>query len=139
MINTDKKFMKRIKSTTNYAVGDFLIRIKNSAMAQNKEVAVKSTKNIMAIASALKKMGFVDNIRDEKGVLNLTLVFKNKKPRLMNLKLVSKPGLRVYMNVDELESHKSPSVLLISTPKGVMSSLGAIKERTGGEVIAEIW
>ena len=131
--------MKNIKSTTNYAVGDFLIRIKNSAMARNKEVVVKSTKHVVAIATALKKMGFVDEVKTDKGILKLTLVFKDKRPRLMNLKLVSKPGLRVYMNVDELEAHKSPSVLLVSTPKGVMSSLKAIKERTGGEVIAEIW
>lgn len=131
--------MKNLKSTTNYAVGDFLIRVKNDAMAKNKEVNVKSTKHILAVAEALKKMGFVEEIKNEKNVLKLKLVIKNKKPRLMNLKLISKPGLRIYMNVDELESHKSPSVLLVSTPKGVMSSLKAIKERVGGEVIAEIW
>ncbi len=131
--------MKKIKSTTNYAVGDFLIRIKNDAMAKNKEVVAKPSNQILSIAEALKKMGFIEEIKNDKNVLKLKLVFKNKKPRLMNLKLVSKPGLRVYMNVDELESHKSPSILLVSTPRGVMSSLKAIKERVGGEVIAEIW
>lgn len=128
-----------IKQTTNYSVGDFLIRIKNVAMAKNKEVIVKSNKSLVAVSEALKKMGFVDSIKNEKGVLTLNLTFKDKKPRLMNLKLVSKPGLRVYMGVEELESKKGPSIYLVSTPKGVMSSLNAIKNRVGGEVVAEIW
>ncbi len=124
---------------TNYSTGDFLIRIKNAALAGNKEVVVKSNTKLVAVSEALKKMGFLDTVKNEKGMLTVTLTFKSKKPRLMNLKLVSKPGLRVYMGVDELTSHKSPSVLLVSTPKGVMASLKAIKERTGGEVLAEIW
>lgn len=124
---------------TNYSVGDFLIRVKNVAMAKNKEVVVKSNKKIIAVAEALKKMGFVDSVKNEKGMATVTLTFKDRKPRLMDLKLVSKPGLRVYMGVDELEAKKSPSVLLISTPKGMTSSLKAIKDRIGGEVIAEIW
>lgn len=125
-------------SITNYAVGDFLIRIKNAAMAGNKEVEVKSAKKLVAVADALKKMGFLDTIKNEKEVLKVTLTFKNKSPRLVDLRLISKPGLRVYMSVDELESQKSPSILLVSTPKGVTSSLRAIKDRVGGEVIAEI-
>lgn len=131
--------MKNIKTITNYPVGDFLIRVKNVAMAKNKEVIVGSAKSLVAVSEALKRMGFVDNIKNEKGVLTVTLAFKDKKPRLMDLKLISKPGLRVYMGVEELESKKSPSVYLVSTPKGVMSSLKAIKDRIGGEVIAEIW
>ncbi len=125
-------------SVTNYAVGDFLIRIKNAAMAGNKEIEVKSIKKLVTVAEALKKMGFVDTVKNEKGVLKITLTFKNKTPRLKDLKLISKPGLRVYMGVSELETKKSPSILLISTPKGVTSSLKAIKDRVGGEVIAEI-
>lgn len=127
-----------VSSKTNYSVGDFLIRIKNVGMAKNKEVTVKSNKKLVAVAEALKKMGFLDTVKDAKGVLVATLTFKNKKPRLMDIKLISKPGLRVYMSVDELDKKKGPSVFLISTPKGVMSSLKAIKERVGGEVIAEI-
>ena len=116
-----------------------MIRIKNVAMAKNKEVTVTSNNQIVAVAEALKKMGFLDEVKKEKGVLTARLTFKDKKPRLMDIKLISKPGLRVYMGVDELEKKKSPSVLLVSTPKGVVSSLKAIKDRVGGEVIAEIW
>ena len=139
-INNKMKTKTNIKETvTNYAVGDFLIRVKNVAMAKNKEIVVKSNKKLVAISEALKKMGFVDSIKNEKGILTVTLTFKNKQPRLMDLKLISKPGLRVYMGVDELEAKKGPSVLLVSTPKGMTSSLKAIKDRLGGEAIAEIW
>jgi len=124
---------------TNYPVGDFLIRIKNTAMAKNKEVTVVSDRQLVSTADALKKMGFVDSVKNEKGILTVSLTFKDKKPRLMDLKLVSKPGLRIYMGVEELEKHKGPSVYLVSTPKGVTSSLGAIKNGVGGEVLAEIW
>lgn len=58
---------------------------------------------------------------------------------MINLKLVSKPGLRIYMTADELEKKKGPSIYLISTPLGIISARQAIKSRVGGEVIAEIW
>jgi small subunit ribosomal protein S8 len=127
------------QTTTNYSVGDFLIRVKNAAMAKNKNVIVKSSKEIIAVADALKTMGFLDEAKNEKGILTVALTFKNKKPRLMGLKLISKPGLRIYLGVDELDKKRGPSVMLISTPKGMLSSIKAIKERVGGEVLAEIW
>lgn len=124
---------------TNYPVGDFLIRIKNAAMAGRKEVSAFSGKKLVSVSEALKSMGFVDGIENKDKTITVSLTFKNKRAKLTDIKLVSKPGLRIYMGVDELESHKSPSIFLVSTPKGVMSSLKAIKERTGGEVLAEIW
>jgi len=116
-----------------------LIRIKNAARAKNKTVTLTADKRIVAVAEALKKLGFLDSVKKEKESLTVSLTFKDKKPLLMNLKLVSKPGLRIYMNVTDIEKKKGPSNFLISTPKGVISSRLAIKERVGGEVIAEIW
>ncbi len=123
---------------TNYSVGDFLIKVKNAAMARNKSLTVSSTKSIVAIAQSLKKLGYLDEVKKEKDTLGLTLTFKNKKPLLTDLKLVSKPGLRIYMKADEIEKKKGPSIYLISSPKGIISSREAIKDRIGGEVIAEI-
>ncbi len=125
--------------TTNYPVGDFLIRIKNTAMAKNKSLEYKAEKQIVAVAEALKKLGFLNEVKKEKNTLIVSLAYKNKKPVIMNIKLISKPGLRVYKGVDEIELKKGPSTYLISTPKGIISSKEAIKARVGGEVIAEIW
>jgi small subunit ribosomal protein S8 len=124
---------------TNYSVGDFLIRIKNAARAKNKNVSITSDKQVVAIAETLKKLGFLDEVKKDKGSLNVSLTFKDKKPLLMDLRLVSKPGLRIYQDVSEIGKKRGPSIFLITTPKGVISSRAAIKERVGGEVIAEIW
>jgi small subunit ribosomal protein S8 len=124
---------------SNYSVGDFLIRIKNAAMAGNKSVEYKAEKQIVAVAEALKKLGFLDTVKREKEVITVTLAFKNKKPVIMNLKLITKPGLRIYMGADEIDKKKGPSTYLLTSPKGVISSKEAVKGRVGGEIIAQIW
>lgn len=136
----ERRLGNYMKNTfSNYSIGDFLIRIKNTAMAKNKTLEYKAEKQIVAVAEALKKMGFLDVVKKEKDVLQVSLAFKNKKAVMTDLKLISKPGLRVYMGADEIEKKKGPSIYVISTPKGVISSLEAAKARTGGEVIAKIW
>ena len=124
---------------SNYSVGDFLIRIKNTAMAGNKTVEYKAEKQIVAIADALKKLGFLDTVKKDKETLTVTLAFKSKKPVIMNIRLISKPGLRIYIGVDEIDEKKGPSTYLLTSPKGVISSKDAVKLRIGGEIIAEIW
>lgn len=124
---------------TNYSVGDFLIRVKNAAIAKNKELVVRSNKEIVGIAKALKKMGYLAEISESKEGLGVSLSFKDKKPIVMDIKLVSKPGRRIYMKVTEIEKRRGPSQFIISTPKGILSSKEAIKARTGGEVLAEVW
>lgn len=134
-----KDTKKQTKVTrTNYPVGDFLIKVKNAAMAGNKEVNVSASNKVLAIAEALKKLGFLDGVKKDKDSIAVSLTFKNKRPLISNIKLVSKPGLRIYMGVDEIEKKKGPSIFLISTPKGVISSKQAVKERMGGEVVVEI-
>lgn len=123
----------------NYPIGDFLIQIKNAANADKKEFEVDSTNLIKDTAQTLKSAGYLEEVSEKGGVLSIRLAYKKKEPVLMNIKLVSKPGLRIYMNVDDIEKIKGPFTLLISTPKGVVTSKRAIKERIGGEVIAKIW
>lgn len=127
------------RSFLNFPAGDFLIRLKNAAMAGNKEFEVHETKLIVSICKALAKMGVIEDYKDTDGNLIVKLAFKHKEPVLLDARLVSKPGLRIYKGVDELSKIRKPSILLLSTPKGIMSSKEAIKEGLGGEVIAEIW
>lgn len=121
-----------------YPVGDFLIRIKNAAMAKNKEVVFVNNKKAYAVAEALKRLGFLNDLKKDKEGIKLNLAFKDKRPIIQNIKLVTKPGLRIYMGIEEIESKKGPSIYLVSTPKGIVSDKEAIKIRSGGEVIAEI-
>ncbi len=124
---------------TNYPIADFLIRINNARLAKNKEVVLKSTKFIKAAALALKKNGFLDELSEKDGFLTVKLAYYKKEPLMLGMKLISRPGLRIYKGADELAQIKGPSIFLISSPKGVISSREAIKERVGGEVIAEVW
>ncbi len=122
----------------NYPVGDFLVRIKNACLAGYKTVTLKSSMKIKAIAQALEREGFLDDVSEVDGNLNIRIAFRSKEPLLMDIKLISKPSLRVYKGVAEIESLKGPSLLLISTPLGILSSKEAIKKRVGGEIIAEV-
>jgi small subunit ribosomal protein S8 len=126
---------------TNYSIGDFLIRVKNAALAGRKEVIVPMTKISLSAAKVLKKLGYLSEVStsESKKEIVCSFAFKRKKPVLMGLKLISKPGLRIYMGIKEIENRKKPSTLILTTPKGVISSLEAKKERIGGEVIAEVW
>jgi small subunit ribosomal protein S8 len=122
-----------------YSIGDFLIRLKNMARAKKKEVTLPGNKLIVSVAKALEKAGFVEEVKSNKDkTLSLSLRYAYKEPVLTNIKLISKPGLRIYKNVSELEKKKGASILIISTPKGILTHRGAIKERIGGEVIAEV-
>lgn len=123
---------------TNYHIADFLIRLKNASMANLKEITMPTTKLIEGVAKTLKSENFLNDVLVKDGMINVKLAIYMKKPVLSNVTVISRPGLRIYMNVDELESIKSPDVYILSTPKGVMSGKQAIKARTGGEVIAKV-
>ena len=126
-------------SQTNYPVGDFLIRIKNAAQAKNREVTDSLTGKKLAIAKALEAADFIEDVKSKDGVLSLSLKFSHKSPVLMDLRLVSKPGRRVYYKLSDIEAKRGPSIFLVSTPKGILTTKEAKKVGMGGEIIAEIW
>lgn len=123
---------------TNYHIADFLIRLKNASMANIKEVTMPSTNLIEAVAKTLKFEKYLSDVSVKDGKITVKLAIYMKRPVLANVTVISRPGLRIYMNVDEIEAIKSPDVYILSTPKGVMSGKQAIKARTGGEVIAKV-
>ena len=87
----------------------------------------------------LVKEGYLNQVKKEGEMLLMTLSYRKKEPEIFGLKLVSKPGLRVYLGIEDLEKRRKPSILLISTPKGIISGREALKARVGGEVIVEVW
>ena len=123
---------------TNYPIGDFLIRVKNAALAEKRDVLVDNNKLILEVAKILKKEGYLESLNEKEKVLNVRIALKSKKPVISDIKLVSKPGLRIYMKADELLQKKGPSQFIVSTTQGILLSKEAIKKRRGGEVIAEI-
>ena len=122
----------------NYPIGDFLTQIKNASLAGKKTVEVQTSSFIKATARVLQQENYLEDVREEGKKLTLRISYRKKEPIITDIRLISKPGLRIYMARDEIEKRHSPSILIISTPRGVMSSREAIKKGEGGEVIAEI-
>jgi small subunit ribosomal protein S8 len=137
---TKKKGKKNIKQSgvVNYPVGDFLIRVKNACLADKRQVTVSKTNLIKSVAKVMKDLGYLEKVEEDGRKLTVSITYHSKKPILTDIKLVSRPGLRIYKSVRDLEGHKGPSTPIVSTSKGVMSSKDAVKKRLGGEVIAEI-
>ena len=126
-------------------IADMLTRIRNANQNRSKAVTMPSSKMKETIASILKEEGFIEDFEieenDVQNNLKLTLKYgKNKERVITGLKRISKPGLRVYANVDELPRVLNGlGIAIISTPKGVMTDKLARKNNVGGEVIAYIW
>lgn len=126
-------------------VADFLTRVRNGNMVMHETVEVPSSKVKMAIAGIMKNEGYIrefEYVQDGKqGIIRVYLKYGPNKTRVITgIKRISKPGLRVYVQKDEI-----PKVLgglgtaVISTSKGLMTDKVARKEGLGGEVICYIW
>ncbi len=124
---------------TNYPVGDFVIRLKNASLAGKHEAEAPLTKGVKAVAEALKRAGFIEEVKTAKGVMTATIAYRRKKPIMLGIKLVSKPGLRIYLDVEDIEKKRGPSTFIVSTPKGVLISKEVIAKKASGEVLAEVW
>ena len=124
-------------------ISDMLIRIKNAQRAGHEVVRVSHSKFKYEIVRALELNGYVGKI-DRKGkrvkkTLEIELLYKNEEPVIHGIGLISKPSNRMYASVKELNTARKGGLLLLSTPKGVMSVRDARKQNVGGMLIAEVW
>ena len=126
-------------------IADMLTRIRNANQNRAKEVVMPSSKMKETIAAILKEEGFITdynvNKNEDQNILTLTLKYgKNKERVITGLKRISKPGLRVYANAEEVPYVLNGlGIAIISTSKGVMTDKEARRNNIGGEVIAYIW
>ena len=130
---------------TTDPIADMLTRIRNANTSQHATVDVPSSNIKKAIAQILADEGYIksfEEIKDEKqGIIRITLKYDEKGKKVISgLKRISKPGLRIYVNKDELpEVLNGLGIALISTSKGIKTDREARKEGLGGEVLAYIW
>lgn len=125
-------------------IADMLTRIRNANAQRHESVDVPASKLKKSIAEILLDEGYIKSFEEiednSQGIIRITLKYVNKQKVISGLKRISKPGLRVYANKEEL-----PQVLgglgiaLISTSKGIMTDKKARQEGIGGEVLAYIW
>ena len=136
---------------TTDPIADLLTRIRNALTARHESVIVPKSKMKKSIADILLEEGYVSAVevvsaKDKNSekvhdVIKITLKYGPAKQNVItNLKRISKPGLRVYANCEDL-----PRVLdglgiaIISTSKGVMTDKQARANKVGGEVLAYVW
>ena len=130
---------------TTDPIADMLTRIRNANDAYHDKVDMPASKMKAAVLTILKDEGFVKNVEqvevENHPTLRVSLKYgANREKVIKGLKRISKPGLRVYANKEEL-----PKVLgglgiaIISTSKGVMTDKAARKAGLGGEVLAFVW
>ena len=132
--------------TMSDPIADMLTRIRNANTAKHEKVNVPASKMKISIAEILLKEGYIKSyeIVDAGPAKDIVITLKYGKDKnekiLTGLKRISKPGLRVYANSEEL-----PKVLgglgtaIISTNQGVITDKEARKQNVGGEVLCFIW
>ena len=128
----------------NYQVGDLVARIKNGYQARKKQVIMPYSNITKAIGKALVKEGFLANVDEEeqegKRVIVLTLRYANRKPAFHDVRLVSKPSIRVYKDVNDIKNDKEKALTaILSTSTGILSGKEAMKKGVGGELLFKIW
>ena len=127
-------------------IADMLTRIRNANTAKHDTVDIPASKMKQAIADILLREGYISAVETvaegDFNVIRITLKYgKDKNEKVIKgLKRISKPGLRIYADADNL-----PKVLggmgtaIISTNKGVITDKEARKLNVGGEVLCYVW
>jgi len=127
----------------NDSLSDMITRIRNAHLVQKQDVFIPTTKMNLKVAELLQQEGFVQSFEEmDTNHIRIALRYKENKakPYITKLIRVSKPGLRVYTNKNEI-----PKVLggigiaLISTSQGIMTDRQARMENIGGEVLCYVW
>lgn len=127
-----------------YQVSDFISTIKNCAAAKRRTAVIPYSNMNKNIGLVLVKEGFLtaikEDIVDKQRVLVATLKFVKRVPAVRDIKIISKPSLRIYTNSKKIGDIKRRGryKVIISTNKGIMEARNAQKEGVGGEVLFTI-
>lgn len=128
-----------------YLVADFMIRLKNAALARRREVVLPYSKLNKAIGQVLVKQHILGSIKEEsnegKKVLVATIIFEKRLATFTDVSVISKPSLRVYASSSDKVSliGRGLGITVVSTNQGVMTGREAAKKGVGGEILFKIW
>ena len=126
-------------------IADMLTRIRNANSMRHPKVEMPASSLKEKILVVLKKEGYITDFtkqnKNNHDVLVVTLKYTENKERVIKgLKRISKPGLRIYAQVDQLPKVLNGlGVALISTSKGILTDREARLAQVGGEILAYIW
>lgn len=125
-------------------IADLLTRIRNAQMVEKKEVCIPASKLKIAIATVMQQEGYIESatVAGEAASKTLTIQLKYhaNKAVIDTLKRISKPSLRVYVASNEMPSVMNGlGIVIVSTPKGVMTGQAATAQNVGGEVLCSVY
>lgn len=126
-------------------ISNMIISMKNGALVSKETVVVPFSKLKYAIAQCLKENGYISEVskKTEKKnvpILEIALAYNGGAPRIHDVKRMSKPSRRTYLGVHDIRSVKNGhGMVVLSTPKGILSDKQARKEMVGGEALFMIW
>ena len=123
-------------------IADMLTRVRNAQAASKVDVTMPSSKLKLSIAKVLQEEGYITGYSSDNAVkptLTVTLKYYEGRPVIDELKRVSRPGLRIYKNKNELPTILNGlGIAIVSTSAGVMSDRQARDSGRGGEIICTV-
>jgi len=126
-------------------IADFLTRVRNANNARHTKVEIPASNLKTNIAEILKNEGFVKDVEvvedDKQGIVRIFLKYGQDKERVISgIKRISKPGLRVYANSEEMPKVLNGlGIAIVSTSDGIVTDREARSKNIGGEVLAYVW
>ena len=126
-------------------IADLLTRIRNGSRGRHPRVDVPSSKLKVEIARILKEEGYIANFKvaDEKGKRTLRVFLRytaDRRSVITDLRRVSRPGSRRYIGKAGIRPVVGGmGIVILSTPRGLMTGQSARKEGVGGELLCEVW
>ena len=126
-------------------IADMLTRVRNASNAKHETVDIPASNMKKAIADILLAEGYIKGVQviedGKQGLIRITLKYEAGKQKVLHgLRRVSKPGLRIYSNYEDMPKVMNGlGVAIVSTSKGIMTDKTARREKVGGEILAFVW
>ena len=130
--------------TTTDPIADMLTRIRNASAVRQHHIELPHSKVKKAVANILKKNKYIADVAVSDArigkTLAITIAPENSNVVFTEIKRVSTPGRRYYVNAKEIPKVKhGRGMVIISTSKGLMTGDEAKQQNVGGEVICSVY
>jgi len=129
-------------------IADMFMRIRNGGAAGKKAVYIPYSDIKLRIANVLMKEGYLASVtrkvlkgRTTERVIEVGVVYDDARaPFVRGMERISRPSRRMYIGAKDLRPvNQGHGIMLLSTPKGILTGRDAHKEHVGGEIIGKVW
>ena len=125
-------------------LGDMLTRIRNGQQARKDSVLTPASKLRARVLDVLQREGYIRGYSEAEtgpqAALRIDLKYFEGQPAIQHVARVSKPGRRVYSGAGDLPRVRNGlGIVIVSTPKGVLSDAEAREQNVGGEVLCQVF